>query len=241
MAENKDSDSGIFSQIHLRGEVKCEEFKPNRFKKNMCINCSADVLKHSRESVSESVLSEAFEYTQSMEKIPSLILEKEGSLGCVFLGGYKGVINIEFIQSNNITHILNTAKGLEAFLGPKFVETIKKVNEKLGIETKKTEWVDDPDYQIELSSLKEAVLFIEEARLSSGNILVHCAQGKSRSSTAVIAYVMCKKNMKMEDATTFVKQRRLMACPNPGFEKILRNFYQSKEFVEASEKLNSEV
>ena len=238
MAEKKEYN--IYSQIHLSGEVSCEEFIPNTFKKNKCVNCSSDVIKHSRESVSESVLLEALEYTQAMEKVPSLILEREGGVGAVYLGGYKGVINLAFLQANNITHILNTAKGLEDVLGPKFVELIKKTNANLSIVTMETNWVDDPSFQIELSNLREAVLFIEEARASSGNVLVHCAQGRSRSSTAVIAYVMCKQKLKSEEATSFVQKRRLMACPNPGFQQILRTFYQSAEFNEAVQAMKSE-
>ena len=236
MAESKEYN--VYSQIHLSGEVSCEEFRPNSFKKNMCVNCCNDVIKHSIESVSESVLLEALEYTQAMEKVPSLIVEREGGLGAVYLGGYRGVINIEFLKCNNITHILNTAKGLDATLGPKFVELIKKVNADLSIVTKETNWVDDPSFTIELSSLREAVLFIEEARASSGNVLVHCAQGRSRSATAVIAYVMCKNKLRSEEATSFVKKRRLMACPNPGFQQTLSNFYQSAEFNEAVKTIN---
>ena len=236
MAESREFN--IYSQIHLSGEVSCGDFRPNSFKKNKCVNCSNDVTKHSRESVSESVLLEALEYTQAMEKVPSLILEREGELGAVYLGGYRGVINLEFLQSNGITHILNTAKGLDATLGPKFVELIKKVNSDLSIVTKETNWVDDSSFKIELSSLREAVLFIEEARVSSGNVLVHCAQGRSRSSTAVIAYVMCKRNLKSEEATSFVKKRRLMACPNPGFQQTLSTFYQSAEFNEVVKTIN---
>ena len=236
MAES--TEVNIYSQIHLSGEVSCEDFKPNRFKKNVCVNCCNDVLKHNRDSVNQSVLLEALEYTQAMEKVPSIILEGTGGLGSLYLGGYRGVINTEFIECSNITHILNTAKGLEATLGPKFVELIRKVNEQRSIVTKETNWVDDPSFKIELSSLKEAVLFIEEAR-NSGNVLVHCAQGRSRSSTAVIAYIMCKFNMKSEEATSLVKKKRMMACPNPGFEKILKAFYQSTEFNEALEKLKS--
>jgi protein-tyrosine phosphatase len=35
-------------------------------------------------------------------------------------------------------------------------------------------------------SLTEAILFIEDARKSGGNVAVHCAQGKSRSATVVV-------------------------------------------------------
>ena len=44
----------------------------------------------------------------------------------MFLGGFKSVINVQFLQESNIGHIVNTAKGLEIF-GPKYtVECVAK-------------------------------------------------------------------------------------------------------------------
>lgn len=53
---------------------------------------------------------------------------------------------------------------------------------------------------------------------------VHCSQGKSRSSSVVIAYVMFKKKMNFEDAFTFVKSKREQILPNSGFVEQLKEF-----------------
>ena len=46
---------------------------------------------------------------------------------------------------------------------------------------------------------------------------MHCAAGVSRSGTIVIAYIMWKKQMLFKDAIEFVRARRDVVCPNPGF------------------------
>lgn len=48
------------------------------------------------------------------------MLDKTDQLGGLYLGGYQAVINQQFLKDHNITHILNTAKGLEIF-GPKYL------------------------------------------------------------------------------------------------------------------------
>ena len=53
---------------------------------------------------------------------------------------------------------------------------------------------------------------------------VHCSQGKSRSSSVVIAYVMFKKKINFEDAFTFVKSKREQILPNSGFVEQLKEF-----------------
>ena len=63
---------------------------------------------------------QALEYSQKGEKTPSLILPHEpGGLGGLFHGGFKAVMNEDFLKKEGVTHIVNTAKGLEIF-GPKY-------------------------------------------------------------------------------------------------------------------------
>ncbi len=40
--------------------------------------------------------------------------------GGIFLGGYRGVMNEQFLIDSDIKYIVNTAKGLEIF-GPKYM------------------------------------------------------------------------------------------------------------------------
>ena len=66
---------------------------------------------------------QALEFSQKHEKIPSCILARgEGSsakIGGLYHGGFKAVMNTDFLRNEGVTHIVNTAKGLEIF-GPKY-------------------------------------------------------------------------------------------------------------------------
>jgi CRISPR/Cas system endoribonuclease Cas6 (RAMP superfamily) len=64
----------------------------------------------------------ALEYTQSMDKLGSLIIStnEETKVGGLYLGGYRPSINREFLLRQHVTHILNAAAGLVNFFGPKY-------------------------------------------------------------------------------------------------------------------------
>lgn len=49
------------------------------------------------------------------------------------------------------------------------------------------------------------------------NVYVHCVAGMSRSSTIVVAFLMKKFGMSVEEALSFVKDRRPIIRPNNGF------------------------
>jgi len=53
-------------------------------------------------------------------------------------------------------------------------------------------------------------------------VLVHCAAGISRSATIVIAYIMWKNKWDYDKAFDFVKSKRSIISPNPGFRDQLK-------------------
>lgn len=67
------------------------------------------------------------------------------------------------------------------------------------------------------TSFKEAVDFIEESQKKKSGCLVHCFAGLSRSATTVIAYLMMKKNMRLDEAYLVAKKGRPAILPNKGF------------------------
>ena len=55
--------------------------------------------------------------------------------------------------------------------------------------------------------------------------LVHCIQGISRSATIVAAYLMYKYNMTPSEAISYIRQKREIVNPNPGFMRQLTNYH----------------
>lgn len=60
----------------------------------------------------------------------------------------------------------------------------------------------------------------------SGNVIVHCAGGVSRSATVVIGYLMARHDdaLSFDQALSRVREVRPFVRPNPGFEAQLREW-----------------
>ncbi|RKO95551.1 phosphatases II, partial [Caulochytrium protostelioides] len=66
-------------------------------------------------------------------------------------------------------------------------------------------------------SLTATLDALHRAHATEGRtVLVHCAQGVSRSATLVVAYVMLKENWPWARAYAYVKSRSESVCPNVG-------------------------
>ena len=67
---------------------------------------------------------------------------------------------------------------------------------------------------------KDCLLFID----GYDKVFVHCAAGMSRSPTVVIAYLMWKQKLSLNNAIKFVKNKRPEIQPNSGFVEQLKKF-----------------
>ncbi|KNE70856.1 hypothetical protein AMAG_14962 [Allomyces macrogynus ATCC 38327] len=81
--------------------------------------------------------------------------------------------------------------------------------------------LDSADEKIELV-LKDATAFIDQARARNLNVYVHCKAGKSRSATAVMAYLIMHQGYSFDRAWAHVKEKRPAVAPNIGFFSVLR-------------------
>ena len=103
----------------------------------------------------------------------------------------------------NIGYVLTMGRGLEPFV-PEGMQH-------------KTIIVDDiPNAKID-TSFDDAIAFIDESLTSGKGCLVHCFAGLSRSATAVIAYLMAKQGMRLDEAYMLTKKGRPNIYPNDGF------------------------
>ncbi|KAI4836733.1 protein tyrosine phosphatase [Plasmodium brasilianum] len=89
------------------------------------------------------------------------------------------------------------------------------------------------------SYFEESNNFIHSHISQEQAVLISCCQGVSRSSTISIAYLMGKQNFFLNEAFSFIMQKKNI-CPNIGFieqlceyEKILKNkiTFSSKKYI----------
>ncbi|XP_020540718.1 dual specificity protein phosphatase PHS1 isoform X2 [Jatropha curcas] len=71
------------------------------------------------------------------------------------------------------------------------------------------------------SIFEEASDFIDHVESTGGRVLVHCFEGKSRSATLVLAYLMLRKNFTLLQAWNALRRVHRRAQPNDGFARIL--------------------
>ena len=85
---------------------------------------------------------------------------------------------------------------------------------------------DVPEANIK-TTLADAVRFVNTAlgpADGSNKVLIHCNQGRSRSVTTAAAYLVRHHSMGPVQAIEYIREKRIEACPNPGFVKQLNEF-----------------
>jgi len=233
-----EKDQSIYNQLTFSGLSKCKAFTPMTIKPNMCTECMKLMTNHSKEAVEIKYVLDAIEYDQKNLNIPSIVLPRDENkkVGALLLGGYLCVVSLKE-KSKQATHVVNTALGLEIF-GPKYVKAVTSLKES-GIKFINLDWVDNEGQLID-KDLQTAIEFIDVARSQGGDVLVHCAQGKSRSSTVVVAYLMAKSMYPdVETALKYTQEKRKMAEPNPGFMTKLKSWQESSTFQSLKVSLSS--
>ena len=74
--------------------------------------------------------------------------------------------------------------------------------------------------------LQEAMRHIDQALSEGKRVFVHCQQGKDRSASVVIGYIMSKYNVTFEQALTFVRSKRFIAEPGKEYLDFLRDEFR---------------
>ncbi|KAF2035448.1 dual specificity protein phosphatase 12 [Setomelanomma holmii] len=127
----------------------------------------------------------------------------------LYIGGMFTLRRREALQQANITHVLSVLRS------PLDQELFRPFKKHMIVE------VDDVEDENLLEHLPATNRFIKDGLDSGGGVLVHCAMGKSRSATAVIAYLMQVHNISPAEALTHLRQARSICEPNEGFMKQL--------------------
>nr|CCC89497.1 putative dual specificity protein phosphatase [Trypanosoma congolense IL3000] len=141
---------------------------------------------------------------ERMQKLKALAPQATEILPWLFVGGELAAGDRAQLKAKGITSIVNTV----AF---SIGNTHEDIFRYLPLYVS-----DSPDEPI-FSLFPIVNQFIEEARQSGGKTFVHCHQGVSRSCSFVIAYIMWYEGLCYERAYDFVRARRSVCSPNPGF------------------------
>ena len=126
----------------------------------------------------------------------------------IYLGNIAGAQNKHFLDNNNIGYVINLANQ-SYDKDPKISYLNININ-------------DTPDTNIK-QHFKTIIDFFNKGIISDKNIYIHCKAGISRSSSALIAYLM-SKGLDMKTSVNYVISRRKIIEPNDGFWQQLMEF-----------------
>ncbi|EKX39494.1 hypothetical protein GUITHDRAFT_143482 [Guillardia theta CCMP2712] len=129
----------------------------------------------------------------------------------VLVGNVNAAQDLNCLKSYGVTHILNLASSkCPNFFPQRFYY-------------KSLPLTDTPSQNI-MQYFPETSSFIHDAKRYGGTVFVHCIEGKSRSATCVIAYLMDTENYTLQEALMQVKSGRPIVQPNEGFMIQLQHY-----------------
>ncbi|KAF2745569.1 dual specificity protein phosphatase 12 [Sporormia fimetaria CBS 119925] len=142
----------------------------------------------------------------------ALIDKVPGDLN-LYIGGIFTLRRREALQQANITHVLSVLRlPLDKELFSPFKHMVVEV--------------DDVDDENLLEHFPATNKFIQEGLDGGGGVLVHCAMGKSRSATCIIAYMMHRNKCSPSEALSLLRQARSICEPNEGFMQQLELYHE---------------
>ncbi|GAB4860357.1 Very-long-chain (3R)-3-hydroxyacyl-CoA dehydratase [Ancistrocladus abbreviatus] len=138
--------------------------------------------------------------------------EKPSSItNSVFIGGALAASSVHTLQHLGITHILCLCSNEIGQSDSQYPHLFEYKNFSIS---------DEEDTNI-TSIFEEGCDFIDHVEQTGGKVLVHCFEGRSRSATMVLAYLILRKKMTLLEAWNTLKKVHRRAQPNDGFARIL--------------------
>lgn len=154
-------------------------------------------------------------------------------LGGIYLSSIEPLNdNVDFKHQYNITHIISAIPGT---IPNNYVHDY--VHKQIDITDEETTNI--MQYFPETNDFIDSCLFPPGATTDKhhGAILIHCAQGVSRSVTIVVAYLMYRYKLTKDQALHAVRRKFAPACPNDGFQKQLQLYADLKFKVDTTSPL----
>mmetsp|Transcript_27193 Transcript_27193/g.81904 ORF Transcript_27193/g.81904 Transcript_27193/m.81904 type:complete len:313 (-) Transcript_27193:41-979(-) len=180
-------------------------------------DCGCDIREHAREEVTDEQLLQVLNCQDDGK--PSIVLPNE-----LAVGSYKAALAICKADPATNRAVLNCAgQRLHSFL-PATRKEFDRLRGESPPRLLDLEWEDSESFAIPLEDIVRGLAWMREHVAAGRMVVVNCAQGKSRSGTMAVAYVMAKYKLSVSDALARVRASRPLVDPNPTFVKALLAF-----------------
>ena len=140
----------------------------------------------------------------------------------LYLGNKKDAYNAHFLKTRRIDIIINTTNDVE-FMNGCIKSGIKCIRASITDQlTDENRMKYNRDYYYQLGNLCS---LIDKNLERNKNILVHCRHGKYRSTCLIIAYIIYKTGMKLEEVYELISYKYpLVKLKNHLFYNTLKMF-----------------
>ena len=135
----------------------------------------------------------------------------------LFVGSAGAAFNIKALLANGITHIINASPSVPN----KYPELFEYLQIKVH---------DESDAKNDISVYwAQTNAYIEDARRNGGTVMVNCWQGRSRSVSTILAYLVVFGKMQVDDALKLVRETRKEADPNVSYMNKLYDLEKQQQ------------
>ncbi|CAD8105462.1 unnamed protein product [Paramecium sonneborni] len=159
--------------------------------------------------VQKSYHSNSFTYEQEMDDMSCIV--DNGISGSIYLGNIESASNLENLKRHRINGVLSICMNKIPYEVQTQLQNYQHI------------YLEDCESENISRHFESSNQFIEKAR-QSGNVLINCMAGISRSATLVAAYLMNKNKMSAQDALRLLERKRWQVYPNNGFLRQLQQY-----------------
>ncbi|CAD8110340.1 unnamed protein product [Paramecium sonneborni] len=156
-----------------------------------------------------SYQSSCLSYQQQMDDMTCIV--DNGTSGSIYLGNIESASSLENLRRHRINGVLSICMNKIPFQVQTQLQNYQHI------------YLEDCESENISRHFESSNQFIERAR-QSGNVLIHCMAGISRSATLVAAYLMKKNNMSAQDSLKLLEKKRWQVYPNNGFLRQLQQY-----------------
>lgn len=155
--------------------------------------------------------------------LPSSYTFSSPSSSGLYLGNYEGATDLNILKKYGIGAVLTVAADLGINYG-----------KESGIVHEIIPALDIPSFNLG-RFFNKCHEFIDRHRTTT-NVFVHCMAGISRSATIIITYLMKLYDWDYNKTFEFVRKKRRIIGPNPGFVRQMRSFEANLKFAKLDKK-----